>query len=68
MTETLLSVKDLKVRFPVKRRSMLHPRNYLYAVDDVSFEVEEGEALADGERCRPGVIADHVRFGLDPVI
>ena len=46
MTETLLSVKDLKVRFPVKRGSIFEPRKYLYAVDGVSFEVKRGETLA----------------------
>ena len=46
MTETLLSVKDLKVRFPVKRASMFEPRRYLYAVDGVSFDVNRGETLA----------------------
>ena len=42
----LLKVEHLSVRFPVKRRSVLHARRWLYAVDDVSFEVEEGQALA----------------------
>ncbi|MEM7743466.1 MAG: ABC transporter ATP-binding protein [Pseudomonadota bacterium] len=42
----LLSVKNLSVRFPMKRANLLAPRRYLYAVDDVSFEVEKGQALA----------------------
>ena len=46
MTETLLSVKDLKVRFPVKRASIFEQRRYLYAVDGVSFDLKRGETLA----------------------
>lgn len=42
----LLSVQNLSVRFPMKRANLLAPRRYLYAVDDVSFEVEKGQALA----------------------
>ena len=42
----LLSVQNLSVRFPLRRRSMMEPRRWLYAVDDVSFEVAEGETLA----------------------
>ena len=44
--ETLLEVENLVVRFGVKRRSMMHPRQYLYAVDDVSFALKRGQALA----------------------
>ena len=46
MAEPLLTVRDLSVRFPIKRRSVFHKREYLYAVDGVSFEVQRGEALA----------------------
>ena len=46
MSDVLLSVKDLKVRFPVKRGSVFEPRQYLYAVDGVSFDVRRGETLA----------------------
>ena len=42
----LLSVQNLTVRFPLRRRSMMEPRRWLYAVDEVSFEVAEGETLA----------------------
>jgi peptide/nickel transport system ATP-binding protein len=41
---TLLSVSNLSVRFPVKRR--WGQTSFLYAVDDVSFEVQRGETLA----------------------
>ncbi|MEL7000316.1 MAG: ABC transporter ATP-binding protein [Pseudomonadota bacterium] len=46
MSDTLLSVRDLKVRFPVKRASVFDARRYLYAVDGVSFDVKRGETLA----------------------
>ncbi|MEM7686548.1 MAG: ATP-binding cassette domain-containing protein, partial [Pseudomonadota bacterium] len=46
MSDTLLSVRDLKVRFPVKRASVFDTRRYLYAVDGVSFDVKRGETLA----------------------
>jgi oligopeptide transport system ATP-binding protein len=41
----LLEVKNLKVHFPVKR-GMLHPaREFVKAVDDVSFTIAPGETL-----------------------
>ena len=43
---SLLSVDDLTVRFPMKRPNLLAQRQYLYAVDQVSFQVEKGQALA----------------------
>lgn len=42
----LVSVRNLSVRFPVKRGGMFGKTSYLYAVDDVSFEIERGETLA----------------------
>ena len=42
----LLTVKDLKVRFPLKSSSIFAPKRYLYAVDGVSFSVMQGQALA----------------------
>jgi peptide/nickel transport system ATP-binding protein len=42
----LLDVRNLSVRFAIKQRTVLHKRQYLYAVDDVSFQVQHGEALA----------------------
>ncbi|EPX79394.1 ABC transporter ATP-binding protein [Litoreibacter arenae] len=44
MTATLLNVENLSVRFPVKRR--WGQSTWLYAVDDVSFEVKRGETLS----------------------
>ncbi|QUJ78266.1 ABC transporter ATP-binding protein [Sulfitobacter albidus] len=41
---SLLDVKNLSVRFPIKRR--WGRSSWLYAVDDVSFEVKRGETLA----------------------
>ena len=46
MSDVLLSVKDLRVRFPLKRGSIFEPRRYLDAVDGVSFDVKRGETLA----------------------
>jgi len=43
---SLLSVKNLGVRFAVKRGSGWGRKSYLHAVDDVSFEVKRGETLA----------------------
>ena len=43
---SLLSVKNLNVRFAVRRKGFLGPRQYLQAVDDVSFDVAQGETLA----------------------
>lgn len=42
----LLQVKDLTVRFAVKRGGGLFQKSYLYAVDNISFEVKRGETLA----------------------
>ncbi|MBP9673566.1 MAG: ATP-binding cassette domain-containing protein [Bacteriovoracaceae bacterium] len=42
----LLEVKNLKVYFPVRENSFFKRKErYVQAVDDVSFEVEEGEVL-----------------------
>lgn len=43
---TLVKVKNLSVRFAVKRGSGFGRKSYLYAVDDVSFDIERGETLA----------------------
>ena len=40
----LLTVENLSVRFPIKRG--WGKTSWLYAVDDVSFEVQRGETLA----------------------
>ena len=42
----LLSVRDLTVRFAMKRPNLMAPRPYLYAVDGVSFDLEQGQSLA----------------------
>ena len=44
--ELLLKVDNLTVRFPVKRGGGFGKKSFLYAVDDISFEVERGETLA----------------------
>jgi len=42
----LLKVDNLGVRFPVKRGGMFTGKSFLYAVDDISFEIKRGETLA----------------------
>lgn len=44
--EVLLDVKDLTVRFGVKRGGLFGQPQYLYAVDDISFQIKRGETLA----------------------
>lgn len=44
MTDTLLNVENLSIRFPIKRR--WGQSSWLYAVDDVSFEIKHGETLS----------------------
>ena len=45
MSDVILSVRDLQVRFPLTK-SIFAKRKYLYAVDGVSFELNRGETLA----------------------
>ena len=42
----LLKVENLGVRFLMKSNMLLGKKTYLYAVDDVSFEIKKGETLA----------------------
>ena len=42
----ILDVQNLGVRFLMKRQSTLRKKTFLYAVDDVSFQVKSGETLA----------------------
>ncbi len=42
----LLKVENLTVRFPVRRGGMFGGKAFLYAVDDISFEIKRGETLA----------------------
>lgn len=44
--KTLLSVRDLKVYFPIKKGFFKRPVDYVRAVDGVSFEVQVGKTLA----------------------
>jgi len=44
-SETLLSVKNLKKHFPIKKGLLLRTVGHVKAVDDVSFEVKRGETL-----------------------
>ena len=45
MSETLLSVNDLKVHFPIKRGVFSRTAGYVYAVDGVSLTLKKGETL-----------------------
>ena len=42
----LLKVENLGVRFLMKSNMLLGKKTYLYAVDDVSFEIQRGKTLA----------------------
>ncbi|WP_339149371.1 MULTISPECIES: dipeptide ABC transporter ATP-binding protein [unclassified Sutcliffiella] len=42
----LLSVKNLKQYFPIKKDSLFKPTSFVKAVDDISFELKEGETLS----------------------
>ena len=44
--DALLNVENLTVRFAVKRGSSWGRKSFLYAVDDVSFQIKRGETLA----------------------
>lgn len=46
MSDPLLNVENLSVRFEVKRGGGWGKKSYLYAVDDISFAVKAGETLA----------------------
>lgn len=46
MTEPILSVRDLTVRFKIRGGSPFRDAAYLTAVDGVTFDVARGEALA----------------------
>lgn len=43
--QTLLSIKNLCVWYPSKKTLLGKPKDYVKAVDDISFEVYEGETL-----------------------
>jgi oligopeptide transport system ATP-binding protein len=45
MTETLLSVRDLKVHFPIGRGLLVGGKSAVKAVDGVSFDLKTGETL-----------------------
>ena len=46
MSDTLLEIKDLKVHFPIRSKSLFGGvTKYVKAVDGVSFHIEKGETL-----------------------
>lgn len=44
--QTLLEVNDLRKYFPIKKGVLRHTIGHIRAVDDVSFDVKEGETLS----------------------
>ncbi len=46
MSETLLSVQDLKKHFPIRAGFLGGTTGYVYAVDGVSFDIAKGETLS----------------------
>ena len=44
--QPLLKVENLGIRFPLKSRSFIGKKSYLYAVDNISFDINRGETLA----------------------
>jgi oligopeptide transport system ATP-binding protein len=45
MSESLLEIKNLKVYFPVKTGGLTRPKDFVRAVDDVSFTITPGETV-----------------------
>jgi oligopeptide/dipeptide ABC transporter ATP-binding protein len=45
MKQSLITVQDLNVHFPIKRGVLSKTVGYVYAVDGVSFELAKGETL-----------------------
>ena len=43
--DTLITVKGLKVYFPIAKTALGSAAGYVKAVDDVSFEIKRGETL-----------------------
>jgi oligopeptide/dipeptide ABC transporter ATP-binding protein len=69
MTEQpLLEVTGLKKHFPIKKGLLSRTRDYVYAVDDVSFHINEGETLGlVGESgCGKSTVGRTVLRLLDP--
>jgi len=44
-SETILNVKNIKLHFPIRKGILRRIRNYVYAVDGISFSVKSGETL-----------------------
>ena len=45
MDDVLLEVKDLKVYYPVKTKSVIPHKEYVKAVDGINFQVRRKEAV-----------------------
>jgi peptide/nickel transport system ATP-binding protein len=46
MSESLITVRDLNIHFPIKRGVLSKTVGYVYAVDGVSFELARGKRWA----------------------
>jgi peptide/nickel transport system ATP-binding protein len=46
MSESLITVRDLNIHFPIKRGVLSKTVGYVYAVDGVSFELARGKPWA----------------------
>ena len=52
--EGLLEVRDLKVHFPLPKKSLFGERSYVKAVDGVSFRVRKGTTFGIVAKAVPG--------------
>ena len=52
--EGLLEVRDLKVHFPLPKKSLFGERSYVKAVDGVSFRVRKAPRSASWAKAVPG--------------
>ena len=53
----LLKVENLRTHFPIRTGILQRVTGHLKAVDDVSFEIREGETLGlVGESAHPGLL------------
>ena len=43
--KAIIQVKNLTKHFPVKKTKLFEPRSFVHAVNDVSFDIYEGETL-----------------------
>jgi oligopeptide/dipeptide ABC transporter ATP-binding protein len=46
MNDSVLQVRNVKKYYPVRKKSPLEGKQYIHAVDDVSFSIKRGETIA----------------------